>query len=107
MKNQFGGKWLVVGCKKDGYCSMAHGDLDSHEYLTFQYGQTYWAVFGFGLKSMDRIMGRSRGFAKGAAKMKDGDIDLFKLSGRSRKGNKTGWLPKVLNFGRDLVCSGL
>ena len=90
---------MVVGCKKDGFCSMAHGDLDSHEYLTFQYGQTYWAVFGFGLKSMDRIMGRSRGFAKGA-------IDHFKLSGRNRKGrgNKTGWLPKVLNFGRKVVC---
>ena len=40
-------------------------------------------------------MGRSRGFAKGAARMKDGDIDLFKLSGRNRKGkgNKTFMLP--------------
>ena len=81
---------MVVGCKEDDFCSLAHGDLDSHEYLTFHYGQTYWAVLGFGSKSMDRPMGRSRGFAKGTAKMKDGDIDLFKLSGRSRKGNKTG-----------------
>ena len=99
---------MVVGCKEDGFCSMAHGDLDSHEYLDFHYGQTYWAVFGFGLKSMNksmgRSMGRSRGFAKGTTKMKDGDIDLFKLSGRSRKGNKTGWLPTVLNFGQKLVC---
>ena len=91
MKNQFGGKWLVIGCKIDEFCSIAHGDLNPHEYLTFHYGQTYWAVFGFGLKSM----GRSRGFAKGAAQMKDGDIDLFKLSGRNRKGkgNKTFMLP--------------
>ena len=91
MKNQFGGKWLVVGCEKDGVCSMAHGDLNSHEYLSFFYGQTNWAVFGFGLKPM----GRSRGFPKGTAQMKDGDIDLFKLSGRNRKGkgNKTFMLP--------------
>merc|ERR1712172_330341 len=45
VKKQFGGKWLVIGCEKDEFCSIAQTDLNYSEYLAGTYGQAFWSVF--------------------------------------------------------------
>jgi len=46
MKKKFPGKWLVIGCERDEFCSIAHADLGFRDVLTGWYGQAYWAVYG-------------------------------------------------------------
>ena len=47
LKKQYGGKWFVIGCERDEFCSVAQADLKILEQLDVAYGQGYWAVFRF------------------------------------------------------------
>jgi len=45
LKKQYGGKWLVIGCEKDEFCSFDQLDLNIHEELRVYYGKAFWGVF--------------------------------------------------------------
>jgi len=54
LKKQYGGKWAVLGCERDEFCSFASNDLNARERLTGWYGQGYWVILGFGSSSPPR-----------------------------------------------------
>merc|ERR1712172_399364 len=41
---QFGGKWIVLGCEKDEFCSFSAVALNKQESLIGIYGQAFWSV---------------------------------------------------------------
>jgi len=47
MKKKYGGKWVVIACEKDEFCSYAFSDVNYSEYLRGWYGQAYWGIYGF------------------------------------------------------------
>ena len=44
LKKKYGGKWLVLGCEKDEFCSFSALDLNVSEQLQGYYGQAFWSV---------------------------------------------------------------
>ena len=56
LKKQYGGKWVVIGCEKDEFCSYAISDMNYSEYLRGLYGQAYWGIYGFESSSPPRWM---------------------------------------------------
>jgi len=54
LKKQYGGKWVVIGCEKDEFCSYAISDMNYSEYLRGLYGQAYWGIYGFESSSPPR-----------------------------------------------------
>jgi len=47
VKKQFRGKWIVLGCEKDEFCSFTATDLNKLEYLRGVYGQAFWSITRF------------------------------------------------------------
>jgi len=54
IKKQYGGKWIVLGCEKDEFCSFSQTDLTYHTRLSGWYGQAFWIILGFGSSSPPR-----------------------------------------------------
>jgi len=44
---RFGGKWIVLGCEKDEFCSFSAVALNKKESLIGIYGQAFWSVSRF------------------------------------------------------------
>jgi len=45
VKKQFGGKWVVLGCEKDEFCSVDLRDLNKRDELRGYIGQAFWAIY--------------------------------------------------------------
>ena len=45
LTNQFGGRWMALGCEKDEFCSFTWGTLPVLEQLGGYYGETFWEVY--------------------------------------------------------------
>jgi len=46
VKKQFGGKWVVLGCEKDEFCSFNGRDMNKREELRGYIGQAFWLIYG-------------------------------------------------------------